>query len=155
MENHTKCIFSHTLKLQGMLNTLHKVENHENHARWMHLITVLYTVRSTVCEKMVHFDGIIHEQGILKREILDKAGTSCCHLSIDKCYILGGKKLKKLCKCPFIVTYPTCVVIKCDAKQDNYEMLKLALGEINNKIKREDTDKQATFLYNYWLTKIC
>ena len=43
MENHTKCIFSHTLHFSTliMLNTLHKVEDHENHVRWIYLTTVL------------------------------------------------------------------------------------------------------------------
>ena len=45
MENHTKCIFSHTLHSQVtliILTVLRKVEDHENHVRWIHLTTVLY-----------------------------------------------------------------------------------------------------------------
>ena len=43
MENHPKCIFPHTLqRTLIMLNTLCKVEDHENHVRWIYLTTVLY-----------------------------------------------------------------------------------------------------------------
>ena len=34
-------VFSHILYAQVMLNILCKVEDHENHARWIHLATIL------------------------------------------------------------------------------------------------------------------
>ena len=33
-----------------MLNTLYKVEDHENHVRWIYLIFILHGGKSEVCE---------------------------------------------------------------------------------------------------------
>ena len=43
MENHNKFIFSHTLhfKARNHANTLHKMEYHESHRRWIYLTTFL------------------------------------------------------------------------------------------------------------------
>ena len=44
-----KMYFNAYLTLQGtllMLNTLHKVEDHENHARWIYLTTILHKEES-------------------------------------------------------------------------------------------------------------
>ena len=41
MENHTKCIFSHTSNFNTVEGALIKAEDHENHARWIYLTTVL------------------------------------------------------------------------------------------------------------------
>ena len=54
-----KMYFLAYFTLQGtliVLNTLHKVEDHENHARWIYLTTVLNMgVKSEVCEKIIYF----------------------------------------------------------------------------------------------------
>ena len=61
MENHTKCIFSHTLHVKApyfnqskILSTPCKVADHENHVRWIYLTTVLCMGEGQKYARMVH-----------------------------------------------------------------------------------------------------